>query len=141
MESRGGFDRRLEIRLKSCEVRILADVGDQGVGEQPGEVLDESGWECGIARGGRRGAARLIERVDLSQWASTSSEGLVLGPGMPDGWHRNRSRGTGASTAASAGAPGFMYRTYDASLYATVRRRLRIIWSRIHRTWEAGSIR
>jgi hypothetical protein len=42
--SRGGFDRRLTIRLKIHEVRVLADIGDDRVGEESGEVFDELGW-------------------------------------------------------------------------------------------------
>ena len=42
--SRGGFDRRLTLRLKIREVRVLTDVGDDGLGEEASEVLDEFWW-------------------------------------------------------------------------------------------------
>jgi hypothetical protein len=51
--SRGGFDRRLEIRLQVREVRVLPDVGDDRVGEESGEVFDELGSERNGAGGGR----------------------------------------------------------------------------------------
>src|SRR5262245_42681655 len=38
VESRGGFNRRLALRLKIREVRILTDVGDDRIGEEAGEV-------------------------------------------------------------------------------------------------------
>jgi hypothetical protein len=41
VQSRGGLNRRLVIRLQFCEVRVLVDVGDEGVGEESGEVWHE----------------------------------------------------------------------------------------------------
>jgi hypothetical protein len=41
--SRGGFNRRLTIRLKIQKVRVLADVRDERVSEEPGKVFDELG--------------------------------------------------------------------------------------------------
>ena len=72
--SRGGFDRRLTFRLKFREVRVLADVSDERVGEESGEVFDELSWERrrvgewgarvrGLILTGWGRAAGLIERV------------------------------------------------------------------------------
>src|SRR5262245_14628219 len=67
VESRGGFDRRLTLRLRIREVRILTDVEDDRVGEEAGEVFDKLGRERTVARGGRRRAAGLVERVTRGQ--------------------------------------------------------------------------
>jgi hypothetical protein len=38
-----GFVRRIAVCLNPCEVRKLPDVGDEGRGEERGEVFDELG--------------------------------------------------------------------------------------------------
>jgi hypothetical protein len=111
VESPGGFNRRLTLRLKIREVRVLTDVGDEGVGEESGEVLDELGWERSVARGRRRRAAGMIEGLDRGQF----------------GLQRER------FVSFSGGAAGRDYRSRYVSFYAAVRRRLRTIWSRIQR--------
>ena len=128
------------IRLEFREVGILSDVRDECVGEESGEVFDELGWKRwqvggwgagvrGLTFAGWGSAAGLIERVCRChvnlhvvgrQWLEESGLQPESFPG----------RAAGPDYPSRYSAP-----------YAAVRRRLRTICSRIHRTWEAGSMR
>jgi hypothetical protein len=106
--SPGGFDRRIVICLDLCEVRELADVGDEGRGEERRELLDQLR---------RKRLTRIVGRKDCGSRVrphrGVSGVGAGFSPDHTDHshccWHRgerarHHSRSQDAHTIRTSGS-------------------------------------